>query len=130
MDKDLILAEIYLNLPELKCKGLCGKDICGPIHLSEYEFEKLSKCSGKKLNSIKHNLYSENKVLIRKNVRILTDVTCPLLTEDGKCSCYNVRPLICRLWGLTESMKCHFGCLPDRYLSDAEVYKLIEKELK
>jgi hypothetical protein len=47
-------------------------------------------------------------------------LTCPLLV-DNRCSMYDNRPLICRLWGIIREMPCPFGCAPDRIPSDAEV---------
>lgn len=48
---------------------------------------------------------------------------CPLLKE-GVCSQYLIRPFICRLWGLTQHLKCPYGCTPDRWLSEAEAHNL------
>jgi Fe-S-cluster containining protein len=45
------------------------------------------------------------------------DFKCSLLKE-GKCSIYRIRPLICRLFGLTKKMQCPFGCVPDKWLDD------------
>lgn len=45
---------------------------------------------------------------------------CPALDFIGRCSVYEIRPLICRLWGVVETMKCHYGCEPERYLTDEE----------
>ena len=37
-------------------------------------------------------------------------LTCPML-KDNKCSIYHKRPLICRLYGVVENMKCLFHAL-------------------
>lgn len=37
---------------------------------------------------------------------------CPKLV-DGRCSVYEDRPTVCRLWGATEAMPCRWGCIPD-----------------
>lgn len=51
---------------------------------------------------------------------------CPMLDEArGLCSIYEQRPLICRLFGLVEGMRCPYGCIPDRWLTDAEAYELM-----
>jgi Fe-S-cluster containining protein len=54
------------------------------------------------------------------------DLTCPLLTQDGKCSVYRVRPTICRLWGMTKDMKCPHGCKPSRWMNKAETYAFLD----
>lgn len=51
---------------------------------------------------------------------------CPLL-ENERCSVYEVRPMICRLWGLVESMPCPWGCKPDRYLTHEEGLVLLDR---
>lgn len=50
---------------------------------------------------------------------------CPLLTEDGRCSAYQVRPLVCRQWGVGEDMKCPWGCEPERYLTEEETAEML-----
>lgn len=46
---------------------------------------------------------------------------CPNLNpHNGECMAYAVRPLICRMWGLTKRMKCPYGCVPERWVDDAE----------
>lgn len=57
-------------------------------------------------------------------------LSCRLLMPiSGKCSVYSVRPLICRIWGCLPRMRCPFGCLPERWLSEQEVRKLFERVL-
>ena len=51
-------------------------------------------------------------------------LTCPML-KDNKCSIYDKRPLICRLYGVVENMKCRFGCKPTRYLTNKEGVALV-----
>jgi hypothetical protein len=45
---------------------------------------------------------------------------CPALTEDKKCSVYEDRPLICRIWGVAETLPCVYGCVPDEPLDAVE----------
>jgi hypothetical protein len=39
-------------------------------------------------------------------------LTCSALDGVGRCSVYEERPLLCRLWGAVEKMTCQFGCVP------------------
>ena len=50
-----------------------------------------------------------------------------LLNERGECSVHAIRPMICRLWGLTKSMACPFGCVPERWLTEDEAHALLAK---
>jgi Fe-S-cluster containining protein len=52
------------------------------------------------------------------------DYYCPALI-DGRCSVYDDRPTICRLWGATESMRCPYGCTPDDALTQEESHRLL-----
>lgn len=38
-------------------------------------------------------------------------VDCPAL-EDGRCTVYDSRPTICRLWGTSDALPCPHGCRP------------------
>ena len=44
---------------------------------------------------------------------------------DNKCTIHNARPLICRLFGSSEIMKCD-GCKPERYLSKEETMEILQ----
>jgi Fe-S-cluster containining protein len=48
-----------------------------------------------------------------------------MLTADRQCGVYEIRPLICRLWGLTRSMPCPYGCRPERVIEDDEAFLMI-----
>lgn len=93
---------IYRSLPTINCKGLCSNQ-CQGIWMSETERHQIRKRKGFILRDL-------NK-----------GQTCPLLDRiTHRCTAYDIRPLICRLWGVTERMKCPHGCQPDRYLTDRE----------
>ena len=49
---------------------------------------------------------------------------CPMLSGNH-CNVYAIRPLICRLWGLTPKMRCPWGCEPERWLSEPETRELL-----
>jgi Fe-S-cluster containining protein len=49
---------------------------------------------------------------------------CPAL-KDGRCTVYEIRPTICRLWGATQSMPCPHGCTPPEALIQAESFELL-----
>lgn len=51
--------------------------------------------------------------------------TCPMLV-NGLCSVYESRPALCRLWGLTKSMRCPH-CDPERFLTDIEAYAFLDE---
>jgi hypothetical protein len=52
---------------------------------------------------------------------------CPLLTWAKQCAVYDIRPLVCRLWGASELFPCNYGCRPEggRLLGVKETYVLL-----
>lgn len=105
------LQAIWKRIPEMKdCKGLCHTS-CGPVPVTGVEKESMEK-RGKKM--------------------AITDgdngpMTCSLLTPDGRCSVYDGRPLMCRVWGAVKSLPCPYGCEPESWLSDYEVFQMIQE---
>lgn len=90
-------------LPTLVCQRKC-QESCGPIAATPRE--RL------------HILRTHHRVLAPDH----TGRRCRLLTTDGACSVYADRPMICRLYGLVESMRCPHGCEPSRWLTEAEAF--------
>jgi len=107
------LEAIYAKLPTIECKGLCH-GCCGPIAMTRLEWKRIKSTVGK----------SDKEIGPLKGEQGLT---CPLLSDDHKCLVYQVRPLICRLWGLVKEMKCPHGCEPSRWLPDPEARAIIKE---
>ena len=103
------LQAIWDRVPEMKnCQGRCHTS-CGPAPGSGAE-RKVIEAQGKKLGV---------------EDGMLGAMTCSLLTPDGRCSIYSVRPLICRIWGAAKFLPCPYGCEPERYLSEAEAWQML-----
>ncbi len=102
------LDALYAELPHLDCQGKC-QEVCGLIPASTAERWRIMGHLGR--------------------APAQEGLTCPLLAA-GRCSVYEIRPLICRLWGLVEDderMRCRFGCVPDRWLTAAEAHGLLAR---
>jgi Fe-S-cluster containining protein len=97
------LDALYAELPAIDCQRKCSSS-CGPIAMSRVEWARIVKKKG-----------YEPKA---------TSITCPLLV-GGLCSVYSIRPMICRLWGLVEDMRCPWGCEPERVLTATEAYDFL-----
>lgn len=100
------LAAIYAQVPRMvDCKGECWRS-CGPVVQlgmpTPYEYARL-------------------KDVPRTSNPDLSD--CELL-ENHRCSAYELRPFICRLWGTTPTMRCPYGCFPERWLSPEKAAEL------
>ena len=46
--------------------------------------------------------------------------------KDGKCSIYDKRPFVCRIYGVSELFKCE-DCVPERFLSEEETIELVHQ---
>lgn len=101
----MTLDAIYAEVPALECQGLCHQS-CGPLPVDGPE---------------------RRRVQDRHGVTLGLDWTCSALTMLKRCSVYEDRPLICRLWGVVESMPCPWGCRPERTLTDAEGHALLAR---
>jgi Fe-S-cluster containining protein len=120
------LQHIYDRIPKIECKGHCGRDrhetCCGPIACTWLEAELLEAYNGTTTawddlggNYVKMDITALFPMMI-----------CPHLSVSGRCNAYAVRPLICRLWGVVEKLKCPWGCQPERYLTEKESFTLLE----
>lgn len=97
---------LYARLPRIACQRRCQR-ACGPIVMARLEWQRITDHLG-------HT--PEGNESLR----------CPMLAGNH-CNVYALRPLICRLYGLVDDplMRCHWGCIPDRWLSRVESYALM-----
>lgn len=103
--QDERLQALYDRLPTIRCQGLCH-DSCGPIDMSVRERDRIEREFGP--------------------VTCGAGATCTMLDEHRRCRAYAIRPLICRLWGVLESLPCPYGCKPEPgYLTREEGFSLV-----
>lgn len=105
---DAKLQELYDRIPEIPdCKGLCS-DSCGPIRptTSIREVDRMERAAG-------HPLRPDMGPAKLMGRGICESQMCSFLTDEGRCSVYDLRPMICRLWGASEDLKCPYGCVPE-----------------
>lgn len=111
---------IYATIPKVNCKGICGADYCGPIMMSRLEWRRLIE------------RFPEIKPIHVPGIGDVLDTgdgcdLCPLLAEDGSCRAYDIRPVICRLFGavMDPNMICRHGCQPERWLTELESAQIL-----
>lgn len=86
------LEAIYSEIPRIGCKKKC-RECCSLIVMSRSEHNRIVQATGKPFP--------------KANMKRLE---CGWLTPDGLCAHHDLRPGICRLWGVVETMQCPFGC--------------------
>lgn len=114
---DALLSEI----PAFQCKEGCF-DCCGPVELSRLEYMRCIRASGRTAEDVRRQMQSNLKQGI---------YTCPLLDpETKKCTVYEVRPAICRLFGAVKGeLLCPHGYAPESstLLSDKQAREILRK---
>jgi Fe-S-cluster containining protein len=118
------LEAVYALLPKIACKGLCHT-ACVHVAMAPIEHERIRATYGKDVlekRTVKENLDKSFTIL-----QVYGDpemLNCPALTEDKRCGIYEARPLICRCFGIAQSIQCPHGCEPEGILSDAQAAEL------
>lgn len=109
--KVIMLETLYAGLPQIACKRLCTR-YCGFVPMTNIEAKRIEKRT--------HERPSRTPT-----------GACAFL-EMGACTIYELRPMICRLFGLVNSdlMRCPHGCVPSRWLTDAEGKQLLAQVLR
>lgn len=115
------LQRVYDKLPALKCAGLCANS-CGPIDMSNAERHRIVDAG------YRIPMFTEELAERWANQE---PVHCPALNRRTlKCDVYEIRPLICRMWGTSASMRCDYGCEPERVLSEEESMDLLLESME
>jgi Fe-S-cluster containining protein len=87
------LDALYDQVPALACKGRCAFSCMNGVGMSAVERDRIAETTDVELPEV-------------------TSGACAALDNAGRCSVYDWRPMVCRLWGAAETMECPHGCLP------------------
>jgi Fe-S-cluster containining protein len=52
------------------------------------------------------------------------------LTPRERCSVYDARPFVCRIYGAIKNLSCPHGCVPDRWMSPHDTARLFARLTK
>lgn len=83
-----------------KCTG-CS-ECCGPVPINQKECDEITR-----FVKDKHPPYNKNAGIMDCKFRV--DKNCTIVNDGAGCSIYPVRPIICRLMGVTKGMMCNNG---------------------
>lgn len=107
------LDAIYAEIPVIRCKRKCAA-ACGPV-------VQMGMMGTREMVRLQ---------LFEPRPDVADPLRCTLLDHATElCRAYEMRPLICRLWGVVDSplMRCPHGCEPDRWLTDDESRALLAR---
>lgn len=119
-----VLQEIYAQIPNVDCKGLCW-NACAAILVGPYELLRLQTAAGLGLETLELEDAPPGSVLLTNAAKDLV-APCPLLVA-GRCSVYETRPIICRVFGVAEGLPCPHGCTPAKMMTDDQVMQLVRR---
>lgn len=111
------LRELYDQLPKVQCKGLCH-DSCTSTDATELEREAIRERGFELPPGIRHHKMLE-LIAVGQTPR------CSMLTSLNTCRIYDVRPLICRIFGTIRTAACEHGCMSDGWLEQHEVTHIL-----
>ena len=116
------LLEIYRKVPEIECTGACINE-CSVIPMTKLEAGRIRKASIRPV-TFETSPSGKYVTMIPK-----LGLVCPMLVGT-KCSIYDVRPLVCRIFGVTESLLCPEGCKAKKTLTRKEAVSLLKQTLR
>lgn len=112
------LQDVWMMIPDSGCIGAC-QEACTAIGMSRAEHRMLNEV-------LPGFPFSDE---MSNNLQYDPDYRCPALVE-GRCTVYDVRPTVCRIWGSADSVPCPWGCVPrGGRLSEAEASSLFHISL-
>lgn len=128
------LDALYAALPTIPCKRKCQKS-CGPVLIPRIEAARLERKRGflqlvSTFEVASRTWLPPPEIIMRNFIGVHPerDGLCVFLDRGilGGCTCYKIRPSVCRLFGMVDNefMRCPFGCVPTRWVTDAEARAL------
>lgn len=93
------ISKIYEKIPHSKCKKGCFHCCTNMIQFTPSELKAMG---GYEYNGVCSHL------------------------KDGKCSIYENRPFVCRIYGTSELLKCD-NCSPKKFLNEQETIELVHQ---
>lgn len=127
MNREAELRELYERVPKIKCKGFCHTSCCF-IDCSTHERVRMERATGRRLETLDAAAPGGAGSKLGHDKRPLARYRCSMLTDDGRCSVYDLRPMICRLFGAGPDMlRCEWYCRPERVLSHEEALWLLSE---
>ena len=114
------LQEIYQQVPKIECTGACVGE-CSVIPMSELEAGQIREVSLRPV-TFETSPSGQHVTMIPEGPGLV----CPMLVGT-KCSIYNSRPLVCRIFGVSEGLACPKGCRPKKMLTRKEAASLLKQ---
>jgi len=107
------------------CKENCGK-CCGPVPMTP-AFISLNRDKIQNTNYTLTPAKFMKRVSGGREVYALTkNLECIFLTQEKKCAIYDIRPYVCRIYGVDKRLPCPFIDLEGK-LREKPISELLDK---
>jgi uncharacterized protein len=115
------LEKLYAEIPKFKCIEGCT-DCCGPVPATRDE---------KRLAPLLKGAVEQVENFVDESI-LSWCASCPYARPGHGCAIYNDRPLLCRLFGTSESpdLTCRHGCHSEKQFTVAQTNRLMARYLK
>lgn len=124
------IEDVLDGVPEFQCVEGCS-DCCGPVPMTRLEWLRIVKLTGRNDKQLEKEFYhafaagfSSDESYYKMHAK------CPLLDQSThKCSVYEGRPAVCRLFGAVEHerMVCPHGRRPEVKLNNDQAGAILDQ---
>lgn len=101
------IQKIADRIPAFECIPGCT-DCCGPVPFSASEWAAVP---------VKKPMPTTDTAELLAQLYQGVSVTCPYAVKDVGCSIYAQRPIMCRIFGTVEDLRCPHGKRPEQLLT-------------
>jgi Fe-S-cluster containining protein len=117
---DALLADV----PPILCLAGCS-DCCGPIAMTRLEKTRICQRIGQSPKWLRNAMLKTFNDVVAKGD---SGGSCPLL-KDGRCSVYDIRPAICRVFGSSDGkyLTCPHGCSPETPWTESHTFAVMNQ---
>lgn len=118
-----MLDAAYAAVPDAGCRGLCLMG-CGSVAMTALEQRRIADRHGKVLPLVAAPAMEPFTVQPGGQM----PGRCAALTRAGQCQVYADRPMVCRLYGAAEGLRCPYGCEPaDGLMSESAGWRALAR---
>lgn len=113
------MTNIYgTNSKTWNCIENCNAECCGVVPIPTQKYRIFKRKIKKKIREI---------MILRDHTVLMTeDCSCPFLDDNHKCSIYEHRPMICKLYGTSNKLPCPYVDINGNKRTEEDIIKTKE----
>lgn len=115
-----VLREVWDSMPSIECKGLCWES-CSTVPVFPVELKLLTEHAGRELATTDLSYAGGRAVGLGEFMK-----PCPFLVMR-RCTARDVRPTVCRAFGVVDGMQCPHGCKPTKFITNKQQFRLFAR---